>query len=726
MLVGIGVDYAVHVLYHLEDRAAAGGDRPAILARLTYPICIGLLTTIAAFLVMLGSSVPGHRQMGWFGCLTMVGSALFATLVLPLLVPDKRSANLVSQPPDAVADAGPLRLTRAVAFFFNWRKRNAPALLLVLAVAFAVAAFGWPRLMFDGDFTNLNGVFPNTRFDEEEIKQVWGDFTRLTLVVLKADEREQAWQKAEHVAEALGDPQNAGSPGALLSVTELCPSKSAQARNLAAWRNFWTPARRSRTAADLTAVAARLGYRPEPFAARAARLGHEPVEAGSLTPDDPALREWIAGRVSVKDDAAIVLAARVPRDEDISAFQRRVLAAMPDAVVLDNRLFAAHLADFTRSGLRLFAAVSTIAIAAVLFLLLGRATLVAAALLPLATGVGLTFGCLGWFGISLNLANIVFVIFLIGVGIDYSVFLVTNRLAQRSGAGDILPTAGASVFVCVLTTLAGFGALALARHPALWSIGWTALLGMICVLVSTFLLAPWLMDLLLRKKNLPVAPITGVGARRRAVCRLYGFQGMFVEQFVYWKLRTDPMFPFLDSVVPEQSLVLDLGCGHGLAANWLALGSASRKIIAVDFDEVKLSAARRACADPARVKFESGDIRAWNAPKADVVLLLDVLHYWQPDQQAEILSRARGLLRPGGKLALREGISGIHAAGQRVVAFWESFALATGHNRSGDDLHYPSMAELDAALRSAGFTSPIIRPGGGLGANRLFVSESLH
>jgi predicted exporter/SAM-dependent methyltransferase len=724
MLAGIGVDYAVHVLYHLDERGGrTAADRGRILARLALPIGIGLLTTMAAFLVMLGSSVPGHRQMGWFGCLSMAGSAAFALLILPLLVPVNNRSDAAAAGPPVAGAAPELRLTRAMASFFEWRARRAGVLLAALALLGVGAAFGWPRLVFDGDFFNLNGIFPETRQAEEDIRRVWGDFTRLTLVVVKAADREQAWQKAERVTDALRGPPDAGRPSALMSVADLCPSRAAQERNLAAWRAFWTPARRERLAADLSAAASGLGYRPEPLAARVAGLGREPLEPGALTPDDPALREWLAGRVSSRNgDVRLVLAARVPGEGDIAAFERRVREAVPDAAVLDNRLFAAHLAGLTRRGLSLFAAVSTLAVAAVLFLLLGRPGLVAAALLPLAAGVGLAFGCLGWLGVSLNLANIVFVIFLIGVGIDYSVFLVTSRLAQHRGAGETLSAAGGSVLVCVLTTLAGFGALALARHPALWSIGWTALPGMVCVLASTYVLTPWLMDRLLAAAPRPAAPVSDAAARRRAVRRLYRYQGLVVEQFVYWKLRTDPMFRLLDALVPERGLILDLGCGHGLVAHWLALGAAGRTVTGVDFDEEKLAVARRACADPVRVRFESGDIRSWSGPAADAVLMLDVLHYWRPDQQAELLARARALLRPGGRLILREGIAGEAGAGRRRTAFWERFAVAIGHNRRGEGWHYPRLSELDAALRRAGFAPPTIQPGGGSGANRLLVA----
>jgi len=66
---------------------------------------------------------------------------------------------------------------------------------------------------------------------------------------------------------------------------------------------------------------------------------------------------------------------------------------------------------------------------------------------------------------------------------------------------------------------------------------------------------------------------------RRKVARLYRYQGKFVEQFVYWKMRRDPMFEVLDSVVPRHGSILDLGCGYGVVTHWLASFTDSRSFL---------------------------------------------------------------------------------------------------------------------------------------------------
>ena len=81
--------------------------------------------------------------------------------------------------------------------------------------------------------------------------------------------------------------------------------------------------------------------------------------------------------------------------------------------------------------------------------------------------------------------------------------------------------------------------------------------------------------------------------RRRKVRRLYRYQGAFVEEFVRWKLKLDPMFETLDGLAPRQGFILDLGCGYGLAAHWLGCGTDQRRLLGVDFDEAKIRVAQR-------------------------------------------------------------------------------------------------------------------------------------
>jgi O-methyltransferase involved in polyketide biosynthesis len=103
-------------------------------------------------------------------------------------------------------------------------------------------------------------------------------------------------------------------------------------------------------------------------------------------------------------------------------------------------------------------------------------------------------------------------------------------------------------------------------------------------------------------------------------------------------------------------------------------------------------------------------------------LLLDVLHYWQPEKQQRILTKVREALRPGGRLVLRDGVRAETEA-HRKVHRWELFATWIGHNRTKEGLHFVTFAEIEAMLRKAGFSRWEIKPEAKQDSNVMLVAK---
>ena len=209
---------------------------------------------------------------------------------------------------------------------------------------------------------------------------------------------------------------------------------------------------------------------------------------------------------------------------------------------------------------------------------------------------------------------------------------------------------------------------------------------------------------------------------RRKVKRLYRYQGAYVEQFALWKMKLDPMFQSLNQIVPREGFILDLGCGYGLVTHWLAFGTDQRQLLGVDYDENKIRVAQCTAQNHPRVRFELQDILNWEYPTCDVVLLMDVLHYWVPEKQQQVLDKARRALRPGGKLYLRAGARAAGKEHERVEK-WEVIATRIGHNQTVEGLHFRSIDEMTEGLRRAGFASWEIRPDAGRDSNVLLIAS---
>jgi trans-aconitate methyltransferase len=132
----------------------------------------------------------------------------------------------------------------------------------------------------------------------------------------------------------------------------------------------------------------------------------------------------------------------------------------------------------------------------------------------------------------------------------------------------------------------------------------------------------------------------------------YPARDRYARHFAYGKLTGDPVFEHLvgKDLIPPTTRLLDLGCGQGLVASLLAGARGDVRVTGIDLMEREIARARAAVPE---ATFIAGDIAKTPFPAADVVLILDVLHYLEPAAQADVLRRVRAALEGGGTLFLR-------------------------------------------------------------------------
>lgn len=171
----------------------------------------------------------------------------------------------------------------------------------------------------------------------------------------------------------------------------------------------------------------------------------------------------------------------------------------------------------------------------------------------------------------------------------------------------------------------------------------------------------------------------------------YPGRDRFARHFAYGKLAGDPVFEHVlrAGLVPDGARVLDLGCGQALLlaallaarashargewpGDWAPPPAVSRyagvELRALDVERARAMAgnwgpvqgphsrAHEATnGDAAAAEIVTGDIRSAAFPKADVVAVLDVLHYVDHEAQSGVLRRIRESLSPRGTLLLRVG-----------------------------------------------------------------------
>jgi SAM-dependent methyltransferase len=197
----------------------------------------------------------------------------------------------------------------------------------------------------------------------------------------------------------------------------------------------------------------------------------------------------------------------------------------------------------------------------------------------------------------------------------------------------------------------------------------------------------------------------------------YRQAGHFARHFARGKLAGDPAFVGLlrRGLIAPGARVLDLGCGQGLLAatllaadtlsarglwpsHWPAAPAAAR-VRGIELAPIDVERARRAVG--AFAVIEQGDIRTTAFGTADVVVILDVLHYFPRDDQDAVLARVHTALGPDGVLLLRVGDA---AAGLRfTVSHWVDRVVNVARGHRLVQLHCRPLRDWLASLEQLGF-----------------------
>lgn len=211
-----------------------------------------------------------------------------------------------------------------------------------------------------------------------------------------------------------------------------------------------------------------------------------PVTAGSLP---QALRPRYLGRApnGAELHALYVYPARdVWQHEVAGEFNAAILAVDPAATGVTVQIH-----ESARLIVRGFAAsvlYAFIAIVVLLFLDLRRPLAVLVAMLPLVGSLGVLAGVMTLTDLHFNFANFFAVPILIGISVDAGVYLVHS---QRHG--DPRRTLAATRKACVLcglTTLLGFGALVIASHRGIVSLGMVLSVGCVAGTAVSYFVVP--------------------------------------------------------------------------------------------------------------------------------------------------------------------------------------------------------------------------------------------
>ena len=471
-LIGVALDYVAHLYCH--QAVSPHGDPQQTLRSIWRALATGAATTVVGFAALAASSFQGLREVALFSVVG-IGAALAMTRwVLPILMP--------ASPREVGARA---LLVGALSRLLGWLRQSRRALWTLPIGVIAICAFGLPRVQWNPDFADLGALDAELLREDDAVRDRVARFEQMRFVVALGPDDETALRANDAVRIALDSAVADHTLGGFRSAATLLPSARTQHSVDGVFRR--SPGLATRATTAFVEAGFREGsiapfreslQEPPPPALRYVDLASSPLA--------PLVRPF---RLQLGDQVAFVTYLQDVHDPQ--AVQDSI-SPIDNAHFLDQEaILGAANRSYQRSTFNLVCA-GLLAVMLLLLLRYREPRRALAAFLPALLGSTLTIATLSLLQIPLDLVALTAILMVVSMGVDYGVFLVDAEMAGESDLNAAL----LSIVVACLSTVLGFGLLALSDYPVLRTIGVTAGIGV----TSCLILAPTTLILLGRSE----------------------------------------------------------------------------------------------------------------------------------------------------------------------------------------------------------------------------------
>ncbi|MDQ7917299.1 MMPL family transporter [Mesonia sp. MT50] len=476
ILLGITLDYALHILTHAREH----GSTKSLYKEISSSILMSSATTATAFFCLLFVKSEALNDLGVFAAISVLISAIAALVIIPQLYQPKVKENLKSNWLDQ---------------FSAISLENNKWLVGVVLAFFVVGLFFFQKVDFDDDLSSLNFQPQELVKAEQRLEETTQSSAASLYVVSYGEGIDEALQTNHSLFKKLETLESNHEIKHFSSLGGIVISEEDQQQKINAWKNFWNAERKDSLTENLKAQGKEVGFKTSTFNKfyTAVNKDFKTIYLNKYKKvSNLFLDEFLTD--SEKEKWSTVVSIVQVTDAQQEEF-RNFIDQEKNVLSIDKKALNESLLGSLQSDFSQLISYSFMAIFLILWFSFRKIELVIITLLPIGITWVIALFCMYLLGIQFNILNIIISTFIFGLGIDYSIFITHGLRQEYEETKAKLTTYRSSIVLSVITTLLGMGVLIFAKHPALTSIATVSIIGVLTAALVSFTIQPWLFRL---------------------------------------------------------------------------------------------------------------------------------------------------------------------------------------------------------------------------------------
>ena len=428
ILMGLAVDYSVYVYYSFKS-SNKDIKKSEILKKVSKPIILSGLTSIMSFFVLYFCDIILFKQLAYFAVFGLIYAVLIAIFLAPIFYKVQNKQTTEIKLPESI---------------------NCKISIILIILIVCLGLISLKFIKTDFSLESLNSVSKQCLQDRKMFDEFVGyDTDTKSMLFVGGENKEEILSLSNKISK--------------FDILNFFPTKQQKEQNLNRWKQFWNRERISKLKKDINSFYEQYGIDTSIFNKFYNFLEtaqREDVKEFDITPMyNPFIKfknkEYIMYFVEqdfklsqeFKDNKNIVLLSQKELQHALSDKTIKTISAVTILIMFLDFI----LLTFSFKNIKL-ALVSFI---------------------PILVSVS-TFSILSaLFSVKLNLFSLFCLPLIIGLSVDYVIFIVHQYTKSKT----LYPSM--AVVVAALSSLAGFGSLIFANHTVLFSMGFALSVGII-------------------------------------------------------------------------------------------------------------------------------------------------------------------------------------------------------------------------------------------------------